>query len=136
MPKFKYNQKLPKNVEKRLDAYIERIKAIKWFKPSPGFKREDAEKQVAIALKAFGVEASIEWCSLKTKNDLDAARDAAWSAAYYAAYYAARGAEEELVKDLPVYKGKCAYLSLIPLWEMGLYPIGVVGGKFLIYQPE
>lgn len=121
---YKYNQKLPKKVEKELDAYIERIKAIKWFKPSADLKKEDAEKQIDIALEAFGVKASFEWRSLKTEKDWDAAWDAAW------------GANEVLVKDIKEYKGKFAFLSLIPLWEMGLYPIGVINGKFVIYLPE
>jgi len=48
---------------------------------------------------------------------------------------AARGAQEILCKDLKEYKGKFAYLSLIPLWEAGLYPIGVLDGKFIVYVP-
>ena len=153
---YKYNQKLPKKVEKELDAYIERIKAIKWFKPSADLKKEDAEKQIDIALEAFGVKASFEWRSLKTEKDWDAAWDAAWGAArgaawdaawgavrdaargaaWDAAWDAAWGANEVLVKDIKEYKGKFAFLSLIPLWEMGLYPIGVINGKFVIYLPE
>jgi len=177
---MKYGQELPKEVEARLDAYIERIKAIQWFKPAKDFKRETAESQVQLALEAFGVKASLEWRSLKTEDDWvaawdaardaawdaardaawvaawdaarDAARDAAWDAARVAARGAARdaargaawdaawdaawGANEILVADLKEYKGKQAFLQLIPLWEMGLYPIGVVGGKFVIYQPE
>lgn len=37
---MKYNQELPKDVEKKLDDYIERIKAIKWFQPVENLKKE------------------------------------------------------------------------------------------------
>jgi hypothetical protein len=40
-----------------------------------------------------------------------------------------------LVADLKEYKGKQAFLKIIPIWEMGLYPIGIVDGKFVIYEP-
>ena len=36
---MKYNQKLPAEVEEKLDAYIERIKAIKWFQPKADLMR-------------------------------------------------------------------------------------------------
>ena len=158
----KYGQELPKEIEERLDAYIERIKAIKWFKPSKDFRREDAERQISVALKAFGVKASVEWRSLKTVSDWgaawdaardaargaawdaawdaarDAARDAAWDAAWGAARDAAWGAAEILASDLKDFKEKYpngAFLLLIPLWESGLFPCGVIDGKFVVYQP-
>jgi len=148
---MKYNQQLPKEIEEQLDAYIERIKAIKWFKVSPDFSKEETEKQVNIALEAFGVKASIEYRSLKTTNDWgaarvaawdaawDAARGAAWDAAWDAARDAARGAADILALNLKDYKKKYPngnFINLIPLWEAGLYPIGVVNGKFIIYIPE
>jgi len=97
MPTYKYNQKLPAKVEKNLDAYIERIKTIKWFKPGPDFSREKAESQIQVALEAFGVKASVEWRSLKTPQDWGAARGAAWGAAWDAAWDAAGDAAWEAV---------------------------------------
>ena len=136
---YKYNQKLPKNVEKQLDDYIERIKAIQWFKVSPDIKREDVDTHVNVALKAFGVEASIEYRSLKTEEDWGAAWGAAQDAARDAAWYAARGAADVLVINIDDYKAKYPngnFINLIPLWESGLYPCGVIDGKFVVYVPE
>jgi hypothetical protein len=180
---MKYNQKLPKAVELQLDNYIQRIKDIKWFKPSADLKKEDIEKQVNISLEAFGVKAGIEYRSLKTEKDWDAARDAArdaawdaawgaawdaawgaargaawdaaWGAAWDAAWDAARGAArgaawdaawdaargaaDVLALNLDEYKKKYPngnFINLIALWEMGLYPCGVIEGKFVIYIPE
>ena len=28
-----------------------------------------------------------------------------------------------------------SFINLVPLWEMGLYPIGVIDGKFIVYVP-
>ena len=192
---MKYRQKLPKEIEAKLDAYVERIKAIKWFKPAADFDRSAAERQVTVALEAFGVKASVEWRSLKTSSDWDAAMDAAWDAAWGAewgaaldaawgavrdaawdaawdaamdaawdaawdaacgaawdaacgaawdaawdaAMDAAWGAAEVLAADIETFNKKYptgAFLHLIPLWEMGLYPCGVIDGKFVIYIPE
>lgn len=127
----KYKQELPKEVEAKLDAYIERIKEIKWFQPSADLKRAEIDTKVNVALKAFGVEASIEYRALKTPKDWDAALEAAREAARDAAW----GANEVLVEDLKEYKGKKAFLSLVDIYEMGVYPIGVVDGKFLVYIP-
>lgn len=147
---MEYNQKLPKKVEAQLDAYIERIKAIQWFKVSPDINREAVDTQVNVALKAFGVEASIEYRSLKTEEDWYAARDAAWDAAWYAArdaawraawdaaWDAAWGVVDVLALNLDDYKSKYPngnFINLIPLWEAGLYPCGVIDGKFVVYVP-
>ena len=147
---MKYKQELPKEVEAKLDAYIERIKNIKWFKPSSELKKDEIEKQVNIVLKSFGVEATIEYRKLVTQKDRDAAwgaaRDAAWGAArdaargaaWDAAWDAAWGAFDILVQELPEYKAKYPngnFINLIPLWEAGLYPTGVIDGKFVIYVP-
>ena len=92
----KYNQELPKEIEEKLDKYIERIRAIRWFKPSSDLKKDSITAQVTVALKAFGVEASIEYRKLETLEDRGAAWDAAWGAAWGAArgaaWDAARGA--------------------------------------------
>ena len=159
---MKYNQELPAEIEAQLDSYIERIKAIKWFQPATTLKKEDIEKHVNITLKAFGVEAGIEYRQLKKPEDWDAAwgvardvardvaRGAAWDAARGvardvardvargAAWDAAWGADDLLVSDLQGYKEKYpngSFLNLIPLYEMGLWPIGVVDGKFIVAIP-
>ena len=159
---MKYNQELPAEIEAQLDSYIERIKAIKWFQPATTLKKEDIEKHVNITLKAFGVEAGIEYRQLKKPEDWDAAwgvardvardvargaardvargvaRDAAWGVARGAAWDAAWGADDLLVSDLQGYKEKYpngSFLNLIPLYEMGLWPIGVVDGKFIVAIP-
>ena len=77
---MKYGQELPKEVEEKLDKYIERIKSIKWFKPNKDLKKEVVEKQVSLVLEAFGVKGKIEYRQLKTVEDWDAAWDAAWDA--------------------------------------------------------
>jgi hypothetical protein len=134
-----------------LDSYIERIKAIKWFNPEK-FDQASTDKQIKIALKAFGVEATIEYRALNTAEDWGAAwgaargaaRDAAWGAAWGAARDAARdaawGAADLLASFTPdgKYAGKYPdgnFLRLIPLWEQGLYPCGVIDGKFVCYVP-
>jgi hypothetical protein len=189
---MKYNQKLPAEVEAQLDAYIERIKAIKWFQPSADLKKEEINKQVTVAseafrVEAFGVEASIEYRKLETTEDWDAARDvalgAAWNAARGTAWNAARGAAWDAARDaawdaawnaawntawdaawdaardvawdaawdaawgacdllalnLETYKNKYPtgnFIHLISIWEAGLYPCGVIDGKFIIYVPK
>ena len=133
-------------VQEAFDKYLERIKAIKWFKPEK-IDKVAIEKQAKVALKCFGVKATVEYKELKTKDDWDVARDAswdaargtAWDAARVAAWDAAWGATEIIAMDLEDFNKKYpqgAFLQLIPLWEMGLYPIGVVNGKFVIYLPE
>ena len=130
---------LPKDVQDRLDAYIERVRKIRWFKQKNGWKKTEATKQIKIALRAFGVEAKIEYRKLESSSDWDAARDAAWDAAWGAAWDAARGAQEIVASDLDGFTKKYpngAFLQLISLWEMGLYPIGLIDGKFLVYVPK
>ena len=170
----KYGQELPKDIEDKLDSYIERIKNIKWFTISESYSQAKATKQIKLALKCFGVEAKVEYRSLKTAKDWGAARGAnlgadwgeAWDAAMNAAMdatfgasrgaamnaawdatlgaarsaakCAARGAAEINASDLPKFNKKYpkgAFLQLIPLWEMGLYPCGVIDGKFICYVP-
>ena len=125
--KYKYNQKLPVEVEEQLDAYIKRIKAIKWLKPSLPLNKEKVEQDVKIALEGFGVKAKVEYRSLKTVGDWDAARDAAWGATDLLAFN---------LKDYRVKYPNGNFILLIPLWEAGLYPCGVIDGKFIIYVPE
>jgi len=64
----------------------------------------------------------------------DAARDAAWDAAQDAAW----DATELLVSDKITDKyPNGAFQQLFKLWEMGLYPVGVLkeNKKFVIYVP-
>ena len=140
---YKYNQELPKNVEKQLDEYIQRIKDINWFQPSKEIKRDEIDKQINFSLEAFGVEANIEYRTLKTVEDWDAAWGAAWDAARDAAWGAARDAAwgvcDVLALNLDEYKSKYPngnFINLIPLWEAGLYPCGIIDGNFVVYVPE
>ena len=151
-------KKLPQEVQDKLSAYMERIKAIKWFEPKDKIDEKEVEQKVKFALECFGVKAELEWKKLETPADWGAARDAAWGAAWDAARDAARdaawgaargaargaawgaawGACDIVASDLETYKSKYpngAFVNLIPLWELGLYPVGVVGGKFIIYIP-
>lgn len=125
---MKYNQKLPVKVEKQLDAYIERVKAINWFKPQQ-LDRVAVDRQINLTLEAFGVKAGIEYRVLKTEADWDAAWDAAWGAQDLLASLTPNG---EYKKKFP--KGN--FLQLVELWEMGLYPCGVIGSKFICYVPD
>ena len=81
----KYKQELPAEVEAKLDAYIDRIKKINWFKPSADLKKSDVEQKVNLVLETFGIKAKFEWRKLEKASDWDAAwdaaRDAAWGAA-------------------------------------------------------
>jgi len=172
-------KKLPQEVQDKLTAYLERIKEIKWFKPSEKIDSKDVEQKVKFALDCFGIKAELEWKKLETVKDwdaargaslgaargaawgaawdaardaaLDAARGAAWGAAWGSAWGAARGAAwgaswdaalgacDIVAFDLQTYKEKYpngAFINLIPIWELGLYPIGVVNGKFVIYIPQ
>ena len=178
----KYNEELPSEIEAQLDSYMDRIKAIKWFQPSKNMQKDDIEKQVSVAIEAFGCKASIELRSLRTpkariavrdeariaawdeawdalRDEVRdeariAVRDAAWSAARdalwdeawgaswgevrIAAWDAAWGAVDLLAMNLPEYKSKYPqgnFINLIPLYEAGLYPVGIVDGKFLVYVP-
>ena len=138
-----YKQKLPKEVEKKLNNYIQRIEKIKWFQPAKNLKKANIEKQVKVILKAFGVEAKIEYKQLRNQKAWNAAQDAAWDAArdaaWGAAWGAAYGVNDILVSDLKEYKKKYPngnFINLIPLWEIGLYPVGLINGKFIIYIPS
>ena len=165
---------LPDDVQKRVNDFIEHLKNVQWFAPSPTLRKEDVEKQAKFTLECFGVKAGIEYRQLKTVKDWDAARDAAWDAARdaardaawdaardaargaawdaagdaawgaawdaarNAARDAARDAAEILVADKIAKKyPDGAFQQLFKLWEMGLYPVGVLeeNKKFVIYVP-
>ena len=127
---YKYNQKLPKEVEKQLDDYIKRITKIKWFQPESLLDKTLIEKQAKLTLKCFGIEAELEYRQLKRPEDWYAARDAARDAAWTAA--------DLLALNLEGYKKKYPegnFINLIPLYEMGLWPLGIIDGKFVIAVP-
>jgi len=139
---YKYNQKLPKEVEDKLDAFLERIKAIKWFQPQAEINKEEVEKEVNFYLSCFGFTAGIEYRELKTEKDWASARASArasaWASARASAWASARAIENILVEDLPDFKEKYpngTFKNIIPIWEKGLYPIGIIDGKFVIYVP-
>ena len=167
----KYGQELPLEVEKQLDEYIDRINKIKWLKLAPDFSRKKSDKQIKLCLKAFGVEAKIEYRNLEKDSDCNVVRDAEWDAvrgaawdavsaesnpavwdavwyvvwdaargaAWDAAWDAAWGARDVLASNTKSYKDKYpdgSFINLIPLWEMGLYPVGVVDGVFIVYVPK
>lgn len=178
--KYKYNQELPTEVEKDLDSYIDRVKNIKWFKPTPTLQRTTVDAAVQATISAFGVSTSIEYRKLSTPSDLPAvwgasldavwgaSWDAAWDTAWDAARYAARdavwdaawdavwptawptawpaaraaardaawGAQDLLATHTKTYTLKAPFLKLMDIWEMGLYPCGVIDGKFVVYVPE
>src|SRR3990167_3588854 len=178
-------KQLPQEIQDKLDTYLTRIKAVKWFQHSADLKREEVEQKVNVVLEGFGVKAKITYSLLKTEKDWGAARgaawDAAWGAAWDAAWGAARGAAwgaawdaawdaawggaargaawgaawdaarmdaawdaarggaEIIASDLKDYSKKYpkgSFINLIPLYEMGLWPIGVVGGKFIVGVPH
>ena len=131
-------KKLSPEVQDNLNVYLERIKKIKWFKPAEEISKKDVNQKVKFALDCFGIKAELEWKKLETVDDWCAAWDAAWYATWYAAREAARGACDIVVADIKTYKEKYpngAFVNLIPLWELGLYPGGVINGKFVIYIP-
>ena len=129
-----YNQELPKEVEDALDAYITRIKNIKWFKPSNEIKREEVDTSAKVALSAFGVDASIESIEYRKLKKYEE-WVAAWGAAWVAARGAARGASDVFASFTETYKLDKPFTRLVDIWEMGLYPVGVIDGKFIIYVP-
>jgi hypothetical protein len=145
---MKYNQELPAEVESALDAYIERIKNIAWFKPKSSLTRDEVEVKANIALSAFGLSAPIEYRKLNTPEDWDAAlsaergvgweaaRDVAWGVGWGVARGVGWGVTDVLATFTGTYKKDAPFVKLIDLWEMGLYPCGVINGKFVVYVPE
>ena len=106
-------------------------------------KLKYAEDWDAAWSAAWDAARSAAWDTARS-TARSAARDAAWSAARDAARGAAwdatrdaaRGVEFELVKDLMKKKGYKTnpFEKLLQLWEMGLYPYGIIKNKkFLIY---
>ena len=130
---------LPKKVQKRVNDFINHLPKVPWFNPSPDLKKEDVEKQVKFTLDCFGVKAKVKYGKLQKQEDWDSARDSAWASAWDSAWDSAWASVEVLLKDNADFKKKYpngAFKQLFKLWEMGLYPVGVLKNKkFVIYVP-
>ena len=145
---------LPK-VQKRVDDFISHLKDVHWFSPSSDLKKEDIEKQVKFTLDCFGLKAKIEYRKLEKKEDWDSARDSAWAwasdsdsawdsdsdsdSAWDSAWASDWASAEVLLEDNKEFKKKYpngAFKQLFKIWEMGLYPVGILKNKkFVIYVP-
>ncbi len=83
----KYEQKLPIDVEIKLDDYIERINNIKWFQPSLNLKRGEIDKQIHTFLSSFDIMTEIEYRKLENINDgynaVYEKRESSWSPMIY-----------------------------------------------------
>ena len=141
-------KELPKKVQKRVNDFINHLPKVNWFKPSPSLKKEDVEKQIKFTLECFGVKAGIEYRKLKTKEDWASARDSArasardsarasaWASAMDSAW-ASVGILLEDNKDFKKKYPNGAFKQLFKLWEMGLYPVGILKNKkFVVYVPK
>ena len=146
---------LPKKVQKRVNDFINHLPKVPWFNPSPDLKKEDVEKQVKFTLDCFGVKAKVKYGKLQKQEDWASARasarasawdsawasarDSAWASAWDSAWDSAWASVEVLLKDNADFKKKYpngAFKQLFKLWEMGLYPVGVLKNKkFVIYVP-
>ncbi len=72
---------------------------------------------------------------------LDSARDSARASDWSSASDSARASQEALLEDNEQFKKAYpngAFKQLFKLWEMGLYPVGILEetGKFTVYVPE
>ena len=77
----KENALVLKKAQKRVDAVIERVKKIQWFKPQATISKKEISFTVDAALSLFHLpKAEVEFKYLNTKSARDAAWDAAWDA--------------------------------------------------------
>ncbi len=160
------NKALPKKVQKRVNDFIDNLKNVPWFNPSPDLKKKDVIKQAKFTLKCFGCEAEIEFRKLENDKDWDSAWESGWDSARDSArdsvrdsvrasgwasakasakdsarasgWVSERAAVEVLILDK--IKDKYphgAFIQLFKLWEMGLYPVGILkeNKKFVIFVP-
>ncbi len=132
---------LPQNVQDRVNAFIEKLPTIPWFKPSKELKKEEVEKQAKFTLECFGIKASVEYRTIKSETDWDSARASAWASAWDSAWDSARDSAwdsarasardsawdsawasiEVLLDDNEDFKKKYpngAFIQLFKLWEM------------------
>jgi len=179
---------LPQNIQDRVNAFIEHLPQVSWFKPNKDIKKSDIETQVKFTLECFWVKADIEYRKLKTKNDWDSARDSVWASVWDSARASvwdsarasvwdsdwdsarssvwdgarssawasvwdsdwesardssrdsASASQEILLEDNEEFKKKYpngAFKQLFKLWEMWLYPVGVLDDTktFVVYVP-
>ncbi len=56
-------------------------------------------------------------------------------AAWDAARGAARGAQDLLASHTKTYQLKTTFVRIVDIWELGMYPCGVIDGKFVVYTP-
>lgn len=127
---------LPQEVQDRVNQFIDKIPTIPWFKPSKDLKKEEVEKQATFTLECFGIKASIEYRSLTSERDWASARDSVWASVWASGW----ALQEVLLEDNADFKTKYpnwAFKQLFKLWEMGLYPVGVLEDTktFVIYIP-
>lgn len=144
---MKYRQKLPQDMERQLDEYIERIKRIQFFKPKLDLKKSDIDTQINFALSTLWLSASIEYRKLQTAADwsdaydtgrcahdtiwdaaCDATRDTTRDAAHVAdfgnawgaVWNAARGAACDAIRDA-FYGAACDTIWDF-IWDFSWYP--------------
>lgn len=156
-------KKLPKKTQQEVNNFIDNLKNIPWFNPSDSLTKQEVDKQINFTLECFGIKASIEYKSLKISEDWASARASAWDSAWASARYSARypaldsawasawasarasaldsawASAEILIIENKDFKNKYpngAFIQLFKLWEMGLYPCGVINGKFVIYSTK
>ena len=148
--------------KKNVVAMLKRINEIEYFRPQEKPSEKKLSLKVKAILKAFKLDfsCSLEFHELNTPQDwtasCDASREASWDASWdasraasrdasreascdasrEASWEASRAASWEVVSDLMKKKGykKNPYALFLELWEMGLYPVGVLKDKkFHIY---
>ena len=131
-------KKLPKEVQTRVNAFIDNLPKVNWFKPYPNLKKEDVEKQINFTLECFWVKAGIEYKTLSKQEDWASAWASAWDSARASAWDSAWASQEILLEDNKDFKEKYpnwAFRQLFKLWEMWLYPVWVLKEtwKFTVY---
>ena len=132
---------------------LKRVESIDWFKPQKAPDKKSLKIKINSVVKAFGMDIKVEleinkldsasaWASARA-SAWDSAWDSAWASAWDSALCSARASARdsarasafETVKDLMKKKGykKNPFAELLKLWEAGLYPCGIIDGKFVIY---
>ena len=130
----KINTKNKVNVIKEL----KRIKSIVWFRPQKIPNKVKLQLKINSILSAFKLDfkTEIQLHVLDSPSAWTSTRASAWDSAWDSAWASARASAWEVVDDLMKKKGykENPYKLLMDLWEMGLYPIGVLKDKkFHIY---
>jgi len=92
-------KKLPKEVQTRVNAFIDNLPKVNWFKPYPNLKKEDVEKQINFTLECFWVKAGIEYKTLSKQEDWASAWASAWDSARASAWDSARASAWDSARD-------------------------------------